>query len=151
MLGSLYVVMRPERTIDPATQLLALGPPGLAVVTLAFSRDEFGLIEYAAGIVHALAMAVWLGGLILLTRVVLAGPGEEDLVHAVRGFARISTPALWATVATGAILLFRLDRGHLGSHARAGPHREDAVRVDHGVRRCRRPAVHQPARHAQST
>jgi copper transport protein len=60
-------------------------------------------------------MAVWLGGLILLTRVVLAGPGDEDLVHAVRGFARISTPALWATVVTGAILLFRLDRGHLGS------------------------------------
>ena len=38
-------------------------------------------------------MAVWFGGLILLARVVLAGPGEEDLVHAVRGFARISTPA----------------------------------------------------------
>ncbi|MBI4934684.1 MAG: copper resistance protein CopC/CopD [Actinobacteria bacterium] len=115
VLASIYVVMRPERTIDPATQLAALVPPGLAVVTLAFSREEFGLIEYAAGAVHAVAMAVWIGGLILLTRVVLAGPGEEDLVHAVRGFARISTPALWATVASGAVLLFRLDRGQLGS------------------------------------
>lgn len=115
VLASIYVVMRPERTIDPSTQLAALVPPGLAVVTLAFSREEFGLIEYAAGAVHAIAMAVWIGGLILLTRVVLAGPGEEDLVHAVRGFARISTPALWATVASGAVLLFRLDRGQLGS------------------------------------
>jgi copper transport protein len=115
VLASIYVVMRPERTIDPSTQLAALVPPGLAVVTLAFSREEFGLIEYAAGAVHAVAMAVWIGGLILLTRVVLAGPGEEDLVHAVRGFARISTPALWATVASGAVLLFRLDRGQLGS------------------------------------
>ena len=45
-----------------------------------------------AGIVHALAMAVWFGGVVLLARVVLAGPGEEDLVHAVRGFGRISRP-----------------------------------------------------------
>jgi copper transport protein len=115
LLAALYVVIRPERAIDTTTQVFALGPAGLAVVTLAFSRDEFGLIEYAAGAVHALAMAVWLGGLILLTRVVLAGPGDEDLVHGVRGFARISTAALWATVVTGAIMLFRLDRGHLGS------------------------------------
>jgi copper transport protein len=108
---SAYAVMRPERTIDPSTQLPALVPPGIAVVTIAFSRDGFSLLENATGAVHALAMAVWLGGLILLTRVVLAGPGEEDLVHAVRGFARIATPALVATVATGVIQLAQLDRG----------------------------------------
>ncbi|MBP8211271.1 MAG: CopD family protein [Ilumatobacteraceae bacterium] len=111
--ASAYAVMRPERVIDPGTQLPALLPPGIAVITMAFSRSEFSLIENATGAVHALAMAVWLGGLILLTRVVLAGPGEEDLVHAVRGFARIATPALWATVVTGAIQLFQLDRGAL--------------------------------------
>ena len=110
-----YVVLRPERAIDPGTQVMALAPPGLAVITMAFSRDQFGLLEYATGAVHALAMSIWLGGLILLTRVVLAGPGEEDLVHAVRGFSRIATPALWATVVTGAIQLFQLDRGHLDS------------------------------------
>ncbi|MEI8238342.1 MAG: copper resistance protein CopC [Actinomycetota bacterium] len=113
VLASAYAVLRPERAIDPATQVAALVPPALAVVTLAFSRPEFGIIEYAAGAVHAVAMAVWIGGLLLLTRVVLAGPGDEDLVHAVRGFARISVPALWATVGSGAILLFRLDQGHL--------------------------------------
>ena len=113
--ASFYVIARPERAIDPATQLPALGPPALALVTLGFSRDEFGIANYAVGAVHALAMAVWLGGLLLLTRVVLAGPGDEDLVHAVRGFGRISSPALWATIVTGAIALFQLDRGHLGS------------------------------------
>ncbi len=111
--ASAYAVMRPERAIDPGTQLPALVPAGIAVVTMAFSRSEFSLIENATGAVHALAMAVWLGGLVLLARVVLAGPGEEDLVHAVRGFARIATPALWATVVTGAIQLFQLDRGAL--------------------------------------
>jgi copper transport protein len=115
ILASAYVIMRPERAIDPSTQIAALVPPGIAVVTVAFSRDDFGLIDYAAGTVHALAMAVWLGGLILLTRVVLAGPGDEDLVHAVRGFARISTPAYLATILTGGIMSFRLDRGELFS------------------------------------
>ncbi len=108
-----FAVSRPERVIDPGAQFPALVPPGIAVATAAFSRETFGMFDYAVGVVHVLAMAVWFGGLVLLTRVVLAGPGEEDLVHAVRGFGRISTPAMWATVATGAVQLFRLDRGSL--------------------------------------
>ena len=115
VLASGYVVSQPERAIDPASQLQALIPPGIAVVTMAFSRPEFGLIDYAAGTVHALGMSVWLGGLVLLTRVVLAGPGDEDLVQAVAGFSRIATPALIATVASGAIQFVRLDQGALGT------------------------------------
>ena len=69
------------------------------------------------GIVHAVAMAVWLGGVVLLARVVLAGPGEEDLVQAVRGFGRISTTAIVATVVSGLVQLFRLDGGSLFSDA----------------------------------
>ena len=117
-----WVVMRPERVIDPTTQLPALALPGLAVATLGFSRSggQLPFLGYAAGIAHALAMAVWLGGLILLARVVLAGPGEEDLVHAVRGFARISTPALAVTIFTGFIQMYRLDWGEIftSSHGR---------------------------------
>lgn len=113
--ATFYVISRPERIIDTASQIPAFAPPVLSVVTIAFSRDEFGLIDITIGIVHALAMAVWLGGLVLLARVVLAGSGDEDLVHAVRGFARISTPALWATVVSGGIQFFILDRGALGT------------------------------------
>lgn len=117
-----WVVMRPERVIDPATQLPALALPGLAVATLGFSRSggQLAFVGYTAGIAHALAMAVWLGGLVLLARVVLAGPGEEDLVHAVRGFARISTPALGITIFTGFIQMYRLDWGEIftSSHGR---------------------------------
>ena len=117
-----WVVLRPERVIDPATQLPALAFPGLAVATLGFSRSggQLAFLGYAAGIAHALAMAIWLGGLILLARVVLAGPGEEDLVHAVRGFARISNPALAITILTGFIQMYRLDWGEIftSSHGR---------------------------------
>ena len=117
-----WVVLRPERVIDPATQLPALALPGLAVATLGFSRSggQLAILGYVTGIAHALGMAVWLGGLILLARVVLAGPGEEDLVHAVRGFARISTPALALTIFTGFIQMYRLDWGEIftSSHGR---------------------------------
>jgi len=110
-----WVALRPERAIDPATQLPALAIPALAVATMGFSRTggDLALVGYAAGVGHALAMAVWLGGLVLLGRVVLAGPGEDDLVHAVRGFGRLATPAMLLTVITGAIQLYRLDSGHL--------------------------------------
>jgi hypothetical protein len=71
-------------------------------------------------IVHALAMSVWVGGLVLLARVVLAGPGEEDLVHAVNGFGRISNLAIGATIATGIVQMIVLDGGDLfgSSHGR---------------------------------
>jgi copper transport protein len=112
-----WVIARPERVIDQVTQLAALALPAMAVATFGFSRSggDLALIGYAAGIVHALAMSVWVGGLVLLTRVVLAGPGEEDLVHAVRGYSRISTAAIVATVLSGAVQLYRLDRGALFS------------------------------------
>lgn len=114
-LASVWVVMRPERVIDQATQLPALAAPLLAVATLGFNRTggDLAAVGVIMGIGHAIAMATWFGGLALLTRVVLAGPGDDDLVHAVRGFSRISTPALLATVVTGAVQTFRLDRGAL--------------------------------------
>lgn len=113
--ASAWVAIRPERCIDPATQLPALALPGLAVATMGFSRagGKLELFGYGAGMLHAVAMAVWLGGLLLLSRVVLAGPGDDDLVHAVRGFSRLVTPAWIATVATGLFQLYRLDSGHL--------------------------------------
>jgi putative copper export protein/methionine-rich copper-binding protein CopC len=120
--GCGWVIVRPERCLEQQSQMLALGIPALAVATFGFSRSggDMALVGYAAGVIHALAMAVWLGGVVLLTRVVLAGPGEDDLVHAVRGFSRLSTPALLLTVITGAIQTWRLDRGALfdTSHGR---------------------------------
>ena len=100
VLGSGWVAFRPDRVIDPTTQMAALGIPALAVATMGFSRTggDLAAIGIATGILHALAMAIWIGGVVLLARVVLAGPGEEDLVHAVRGFCRISNVAIVVTV-----------------------------------------------------
>jgi copper transport protein len=113
--GCGWVVTRPERCLDQQTQMPALAVPVAAVATFGFSRTggDLAVIGVFAGVAHAIAMAIWLGGIVLLTRVVLAGPGDDDLVHAVRGFSRISMPALVVTVVTGLILAYRLDRNSL--------------------------------------
>ncbi|CAN5829475.1 hypothetical protein BH24ACT5_BH24ACT5_28390 [soil metagenome] len=117
VLASAWVVIKPERVIDPTTNMLALGIPALAFVTLGLSRTggTLAFIGVIASITHVLAMAVWFGAAVLLARVVLAGPGEEDLVHAVRGFGRISTSAIVLTVVSGLVQLLRLDGGELFS------------------------------------
>lgn len=117
-----WVAFRPDRVIDPVTQMAALGIPALAVATIGFSRTnmELAIVGVPLSIIHALAMSVWVGGLVLLARVVLAGPGEEDLVHAVRGFGRLANLAIGATIATGIVQMILLDGGDLfgTSHGR---------------------------------
>jgi copper transport protein len=108
-----WVVFAPERVVDAATQIPALAFPVLAVATFGFSQTG-GKVEalgVVAGILHAFAFAAWFGGLALLVRVTLAGPGDSDLVQAVRGFSRIAAPALIVVVLTGAIQTARLVGG----------------------------------------
>lgn len=115
LVASAWAAFRPDRVIDPTTQLAALGIPGLAAATLGISRTigDLAALGVLMGVLHAVAMSVWVGGVILLARVVLAGPGDEDLIHAVRGFGRISTPAIVVTIVTGLVQMFRLDGGEL--------------------------------------
>ncbi|CAN5843681.1 copper resistance protein CopC [soil metagenome] len=112
-----WVAFLPERVVEPTTQLVALGLPALAVATIGLTRTGGDLVALGItmAIIHALAMAVWLGGVVFVARIVLAGSGDEDLVHAVRGFSRLSLPALLITVITGLVQLVRLDGGELFS------------------------------------
>ncbi|HYN33461.1 MAG TPA: CopD family protein [Ilumatobacteraceae bacterium] len=122
VVASAWVAFRPDRVIDPVTQMVALLIPGLATATIGLSRTnmDLALIAVPLSIIHALAMAIWIGGVVLLARVVLAGPGEEDLVHAVRGFGRLSSGAIIVTIATGVVQMILLDGGSLfgSSHGR---------------------------------
>ncbi|MEN9803715.1 MAG: hypothetical protein RIS41_562 [Actinomycetota bacterium] len=110
---SFSIVMRPERLIDPATQLVALAPSGLAVASLALTRadPDFSIVGTAAGLFHNVSVALWIGGLAILVQAVLVAPGEEDLVHAVRGFTRLAPAFITIAVVSGMIHLYVLDGG----------------------------------------
>ena len=112
--ASAWVAFGPDRIVDPATQIPALAGPLLTVVTFGFARSSgsvLGIVAIPAGIVHAGATFAWFGGLALLVRVVLRGPGDEDLVHAVRGFNRIAGPALLIALGSGMLLTARVVGG----------------------------------------
>ena len=117
-----WVAMRPERIIDPTSAMWAWGLPGFALVAVAMSRvaGSAALLGFVVSVVHVFAVAVWLGGVALVARVVLAGPGEDDLVQATRAFSRISVPAMLVAAVTGVIQVIRLDGGDLfsSSHGR---------------------------------
>jgi copper transport protein len=104
MTGCVWVAARPERVVDHGTKLMALAVPGIALATYGWSRPtDDNVAAIPAGIAHAVGGAAWLGGTMLLVRVVLAGPGEQDLVGAVRGFRRIYVLALIGIVVSGAV------------------------------------------------
>jgi putative copper export protein/methionine-rich copper-binding protein CopC len=105
-----WVATRPERIIDPTSAMWGWGLPGAAVAVVALSRVEgpAAWLGVLVGIAHLLGAAVWFGGVALVSRVVLAGPGEEDLLHATRAFTRISGKAILVVVVTGLIQTMRL-------------------------------------------
>lgn len=103
MAACAWVARRPERAIDSNSRLTALAAPAIAILTYGWSRHPETIVSAPFGALHMLGVAAWFGGALLLTRVVLAGPGEADLVTAVRKFRGIAIPALALTVLTGVI------------------------------------------------
>lgn len=110
-----WVAFRPENICDEVSKPLAIGLPTLAVASLALSRvaGDLAALGVVVNLAHVIAVAVWLGGAMLVSRVVLAGPGTIDLVHAVRGFSRLSGPAVLVVIVTGVIESIRLVGGAL--------------------------------------
>lgn len=115
LVGAGWAILRPERIVDPNSTLLAIAGPGVAVLTMAFSRPDAGILVIGLGLIHAIAVSVWFGSLVLVARVVVAGPGEGDLADAVRGFAKLSPPVIGAAVISGVLQGLVLTGGDLTS------------------------------------
>ena len=122
VIASVWVAYRPETVLDDVSRPLAIAAPTVSVITLAFSRvgGNLALIGLIVMILHVIAVAVWLGGVVVVGRAVLAGPGDQDLVHAVRAYSRVSGPAILVVVITGVAETMRLDGDALftSSHGR---------------------------------
>jgi copper transport protein len=115
VVGLGWVAFRPENICDEISKPIAVGLPMAAVATLAFSRMQGNLVLLGliVNLAHVFAVAVWLGGAVLVSRVVLAGAGRVDLVDAVRGFSRLSGPAILVVILTGVAETIRLVGGAL--------------------------------------
>ncbi len=110
-----WIAVRPENICDEVSRPIAIAVPSVAVATLAFSRvaGDLVLLGLVINLAHVAAVAVWLGGAVLVGRVVLAGAGEYDLVGAVRAFSRLSGPAIAVVIITGVAETIRLVGGAL--------------------------------------
>ncbi|MDA2968914.1 MAG: hypothetical protein O3A62_02525 [Actinomycetota bacterium] len=119
-----WVAMKPERINDPASQFVAGSIIISMIGTLGLSRlgQDVAVFSYVLGIIHAIAMAYWIGGLLLLSRVVLIGPGTSDLVSAVRAFTKHAVLAFGVTAFTGMLLVYLLDGSSIftSGHGRIG-------------------------------
>ena len=111
VIASGWVIVMPDRIIDPATQVPALGIIVVMMSTFGLSRlgQNVSFLNYVFGVPHALSVGVWIGGLMLLFFVTLTGSGESDLVQAVLGFTRMSTTLMGVAVATGVMQMYVLD------------------------------------------
>ena len=110
-LFTIWAVWNPQHVLDPGTQLMSVGIIAALAITYGFDRTGGRLpgLGYASGVLHMIAVSAWFGGLVLLSRVVLIGPGDIDLVQAVRGFGRIATRAMPLAIVTGVIATYRFD------------------------------------------
>ena len=111
VIGSFWVTFQPARVFEPATQVPAITLITVLMATFAFTRigQNVAIFTYIFGIAHVLAIGMWLGGLLLLSRAVLNAPGEADLLNAVRGFTRISTILILISIGTGVMQVYLLD------------------------------------------
>jgi len=109
--AAFWVAFDPEKIVDPTTQVPALTIVTLMMATYGLTRvgQNVSFLNYVFGVGHALSIGLWLGGMILLVRTVLTGPGDSDLVQAVLGFTKISGSLMIVGVISGFIQMLLLD------------------------------------------
>ena len=95
-----------EAFVMPTT--LAIG-----VLFLTYGFDRFSGRAVIAGVVlsalHMALVIAWVGALAIIWRVVLFGPGDVDLVHALRMWHRFAPAVTLGIVVTGAMEAYRID------------------------------------------
>ncbi|MFM7526110.1 MAG: copper resistance protein CopC, partial [Actinomycetota bacterium] len=117
-----WIAFVPRRVLAPETQVLAVIYLLAMMATYGLTRigQNLSVATYIFGIFHVWSMGLWLGSLALLARAALAGPGDRDLLDAVRYFAKISPLLIVLTVFTGLVQVYLMDGAAIftSSHGR---------------------------------
>lgn len=98
-------VLEPTNVV-PTTVLLAL-----LMMSYGFDRatGRAVVLGIVVAILHMAFTAMWVGSIAIIWRVILHGPGDIDLVEALRGWARLATPLTIGIVSTGVFQVWRID------------------------------------------
>ena len=99
------------RILEQTNVAFTTGLMALTMATYGFDRFTGRAVVLGAviAILHMTFISIWVGSIAIIWRVILHGPGDIDLVHALRGWSRIATPLTIGIVVTGAIQTWRVD------------------------------------------
>ena len=111
VIGLVYLAWITERVLFETAGVVTTVLLGLTALTYGFDRfaGRGALFGVALNTLHMGLIAVWVGTVAIIWRVVLHGPGSSDLVEALRGWARIATPLTVGVVVTGVAQVARID------------------------------------------
>jgi putative copper export protein len=100
-----------ERVLEPTSVVPTTALLALSMLTYGWDRASGRAIALGIviAIVHMALVAMWVGSIAIIWRVILHGPGDVDLVDALRGWARIATPLTIFIVITGVFQVWRID------------------------------------------
>jgi hypothetical protein len=106
-----YFAWIPARIFEPTNVPFTAGAFIGLVLSYGFDRasGRMIIVGFVMAILHMAFTMLLVGSLALVWRVVLFGPGDTDLVHALKGWARVATLLTIGIVVTGVVQVYRLD------------------------------------------
>ncbi|MEY3506300.1 MAG: hypothetical protein RI898_1053, partial [Actinomycetota bacterium] len=106
-----YYAWITERVLEPTNVVPTTILLALMMISYGFDRatGRAVVLGIVVAILHMAFIAMWVGSISIIWRVILHGPGDIDLVEALRGWARLATPLTIGIVATGVFQVWRID------------------------------------------
>jgi len=106
-----YYAWITERVLEPTNLVPSTVLLALLMISYGFDRatGRAVVLGIAIAILHMAFIAMWVGSISIIWRVILHGPGDVDLVEALRGWSRLATPMTIGIVFSGVIQVWRID------------------------------------------
>lgn len=106
-----WIAWYTERIFDPNRIVAYTVAVFAALISFGFDRSNGRalVLGVVVAVAHSALVLTWIGSIAMIWRVVLHGPGDVDLVQALRGWHRVATPLGLAVVATGVVQTWRID------------------------------------------